>query len=233
MVLFEAESAPIPDLREVAPALPPEVGRRLYERLRDEDARVRLEGGAETFADALCELIAEWDHDPHSLMLRTTCLLVADLIEQGWDFQIGIDRVTLKPPGLEPGPGITREEIKQRIRRALRAGRDRQLQEPSVRQFIQRMERPFRRAQGRFSIFDVIDDGRELERQCLKTRQLPREVQERQLARLIDPVVVACETGAKCTATGLSRIDIWRYFRHTWSLEIPVDPGATTAAADP
>src|SRR5262249_32773645 len=30
---------------------------------------------------------------------------------------------------------------------------------------------------------------------------------------------------AKCSVTGLNRIDIWRYFRHTWSLEYRPIPG--------
>src|SRR5271166_1395354 len=215
----------MPDLREVTPALPPEVQRRLFGRLRAEQDRLIDAGKPETFATALRELIDEWDHDPYSLMLRTTCLLVADLIDQGWEFAIGTDRVTLRPPGLVPGPGASPEQIKDRIRRALQAGRTRQLQEPSVRHFIGRMERVVARAEGRSSIADLIDDGRELERQLLKLRRLPREDQERHLRRLVDPVVEVCETGSKCSNTGLNRIDIWRYFRHTWSLEYRPIPG--------
>lgn len=219
------DSDQIPEIREVAPDLPPEVRRLLYGRLQDEYARFARDGGSESFADALRQLINEWDHEPHSLMLRTTCLLVADLIEQGWDFQIATDRVLLKPPGLVPGPDASVTEIKERIRRALRVGRDRQIQEPSVRQFIRRMERPFRRAEGRYSIADLIDDGRELERRFLKLKRLSGEDRDRELARLIDPVVEVCETGSKCEITGLNRIDIWRYFRHTWSLEYRPIPG--------
>jgi hypothetical protein len=158
-------------------------------------------------------------------MLRTTCLLVADLIDQGWEFDIGTDRVTLRPPALAPGPGVSRQQVKERIRRALQAGRTRQLQEPSVRQFIRRMERVVARAEGRSSIANVIDDGRELERLLLKLRRLSQEEQEQGLGRLIDPVVEVCENGSKCAITGLNRIDIWRYFRHTWSLEYRSIPG--------
>jgi hypothetical protein len=223
--MFEPIPEQIPDLREVAPALPPEVSERLYRRLRGEHARLILAGVPDTFSEALRQLVDEWNDDPHSLMLRTTCLLVADLIDQGWDFRIGDDRVTLKPPGLVPGVGVTREQIKDRIRRSLQAGRTRQLQEPSVKVFIRRMERLTPRAEGRTSIADLIDDGRELERQLLKLRRLPRDEQEKRLARLIDPVVEVCEPGTKCQFTGLNTIDIWRYFRHTWSLEYRPIPG--------
>jgi hypothetical protein len=215
----------MPELREVAPTLPPDVRKRLYGRFREEHERLRREGTPQTFADALRQLVGEWEHDPHSLQLRTTCLLVADLIDQEWVCEIYTDRVMLKPPSLTPGPGLTREQIKERVRRALRAGRDRQLEELSVRQFIRRMERPFKRPEGRYSIFDLIDDGRELERRFLKLKRLPRDEQEAELERLVKPVVEVCETGAKCQITGLNRIDIWRYFRHTWSLEYRPIPG--------
>ena len=34
-----------------------------------------------------------------------------------------------------------------------------------------------------------------------------------------------CESGTKCAITGLNRMDIWRYFRHTWSLDYRSIPG--------
>lgn len=160
MALNEIELEEIPQVREVAPTLPPEVRQRLYGRLREEHARLHREGMPESFADALRELVREWAQDPYSLKLGAICLLVADLIDQGWQFELGADRVSLKPPGLEPDPNLTPEQIKERIRRSLRAGRDRQLEVPSVRQFIRRMERSFRRAEGRYSVLDLIDDGR-------------------------------------------------------------------------
>jgi hypothetical protein len=38
-------------------------------------------------------------------------------------------------------------------------------------------------------------------------------------------VIEICEAGAKCPTTGLSLIDIWRYFRHTWAHEYRSIPG--------
>jgi hypothetical protein len=59
----------------------------------------------------------------------------------------------------------------------------------------------------------------------LKLRRLSKEEQEKELARLVEPVIEVCESGTKCAITGLNRIDIWRYFRHTWSLEYRPIPG--------
>ena len=38
-------------------------------------------------------------------------------------------------------------------------------------------------------------------------------------------MVELCDEDAKCDVTGLRLIDIWRYFRHTWSLEYRSTPG--------
>jgi hypothetical protein len=223
--MYAKEGQPIPELRQVAPMLPPEAQRRLFGRLREEYARLQTTKDFGTFADALRQLINEWEHDRHSLILRTTCLLVADLLDQGWDIHIGDDRVVMKPPGLAAGPDVTPQQVKARVRSTLRVGRDRQLEEPSVRQFIRRMERPVKRAEGKYCILSLIDDGRELERQFLKLRRFSMAEQEERLREIIDPVVEICESGKKCTVTGLNLIDIWRYFRHTWSLEYRPSPG--------
>src|SRR5208337_1653480 len=45
------------------------------------------------------------------------------------------------------------------------------------------------------------------------------------LKTIIDPLIEVCDEDAKCSITGLRLIDIWRYFRHTWSLEYRPIPG--------
>lgn len=222
---FDVEPDVLPELREVVPMLPPESRDRLFGRLRVEHSRHVETKAHEAFSNVLRRVAHEWDRDPKHLKLRAVCLLVADLIDQGWAFTIGDDRVQLRPPGFEGALGETREDIKHRIRKGLQAGRLRQLQEPSVRQFIQRMERPFRRPEGKHSIASVIDNGAELERLFLKMRRLPQEEQERAASRIIDPVIEPCIAGDRCRYTGLNLIDIWRYFRHTWSLEYRSVPG--------
>ncbi|MBS3650440.1 DUF4338 domain-containing protein [Pseudaminobacter sp. 19-2017] len=54
---------------------------------------------------------------------------------------------------------------------------------------------------------------------------MPASERDPVLARLIDPIIEVCETGAKCPDTGISLIDIWRYFRHTWAHEYRAIPG--------
>ena len=42
-------------------------------------------------------------------------------------------------------------------------------------------------------------------------------------------MIEVCDEDAKCSITGLRLIDIWRYFRHTWSLEYRSIPGRQLA----
>ncbi len=224
-VKFDIEPDALPELRELVPTLPPASRDRLFGRLRVEHTRYIEDKTREAFSNVLRRVAAEWELDPKHLAIRAVCLLVADLIDQGWAFKIGDDRVQLRPPGVEGALGETRDDIKHRIRKGLQAGRLRQLQEPSVRLFLERMERVVRRPEGKHSIASVIDNGPELERLFLKLRRLPAAEQERGAARIIDPVIEPCIAGKKCEYTGLNLIDIWRYFRHTWSLEYRSIPG--------
>ena len=45
------------------------------------------------------------------------------------------------------------------------------------------------------------------------------------LLQLVRPVVHLCDDTVRCEHTGLRLMDIWRYFRHGWSLEYRSIPG--------
>ncbi|MGE0232180.1 MAG: Druantia anti-phage system protein DruA, partial [Flavobacteriaceae bacterium] len=187
---------------------------------------LKLEGDAgSNFADALRRLARQWVDDVPSLELRTILLLTADLYEQGWSIRLAPDHFLFEPPGLTRGEASIRE-VKHRVQRSLQVGRERQLREPSVRQFIARMERTSPRAGGASaSIFDLIDDGNALADALAAVRELPASKRKAALRKVINPVVEYCEAGARCADTGLNLIDIWRYFRHTWSHEYRSIPG--------
>jgi hypothetical protein len=178
------------------------------------------------FADELRDLARRYIDDGDSLKLRTVCLLVADLSEQGW--QVAFDRHTMlfQPPGLLRDNAETVDDIKERVRNALQAARRRQLREPSVRAFLQRTEtRRNRVGAGKASIFDLIDDGADLAAAFGRVNALPEGERDAALAKLIDPVIEVCEAGVRCRDTGLPLNDIWRYFRHTWAHEYRSIPG--------
>lgn len=207
-------------IRAMTPTLEPRDQRRLLNVLR-------IEGGAEAnFSEALRRLARQWMDDVPSLELRTTLLLTADLLDQGWTIRLATDHFVFEPPGLARGNDVTIMAVKERVQRTLRVGRERQLREPSVRAFIARMEKTASRAGGPpVSIADLIDDGSDLADALVAVRQLPERQQEAALKRVIDPQVEVCEAGLRCADTGLPLLDIWRYFRHTWSHEYRSIPG--------
>lgn len=187
----------------------------------------RLYAGVEAkFADALRRLSREWIDDGDSLELRTITLLVADLVEQGWGIRPTGDHFIFEPPGLAFGANEDVMAVKARVQASLRLTRDRQLREPSVRAFLQRVERPVARVGDvPKSIADLIDDGDDLATALEAVRLLPEDKRLAALKRVVDPVIEVCEAGLRCADTGLPLIDIWRYFRHTWSHEYRSIPG--------
>ena len=87
------------------------------------------------------------------------------------------------------------------------------------------MHRIVPRTVGRSSIADVIDDGAQLAEQLERSIYMAPRQAVAFLKTVIDPVIEVCDEDAKCSITGLRLIDIWRYFRHTWSLEYRPIPG--------
>lgn len=178
------------------------------------------------FAENLRKLARGYIDDGDSVKLRAICLVVADLLEQGWQVGFEDGGLQFRPPGIEQLAGQTVEDVKARIRSALNAARRRQLEEPSVSDFIRRMERRTARGLfGRTSVLDIVDQGAELADQLAAVNQLSGVARENALARLIDPVVEICQAGKRCPDTGLLLNDIWRYFRHTWAHEYRPIPG--------
>lgn len=178
------------------------------------------------FADEIRGLARKYIDDGDSLKLRTVCLLVADLFEQGWQISSANGSIVFEPPGLTRHGEETVDDIKSRVRNALLAARRRQLDEPSVRQFFDRTERKRSRSgSGKASIIDLIDNGANLARKFRDIASLPDCDREAALAAIVDPVIEVCGAGKRCRDTGLFLNDIWRYFRHTWAHEYRSIPG--------
>lgn len=205
--------------RAFSPFLAPAERKELHEVLRFSGA------STPSFADELRSLARRYVDDGDSLKLRTVCLLVADLFEQGWDVSFEADQILFAPPGIARGADETIDDIKARVRQALQAARLRQLQEPSVRSFFDRVEKRKTRGGHKASVVDLIDNGADLARECRNIAKLPEGDREAALAALIRPEIEICDASARCADTGLPLNDIWRYFRHTWAHEYRSIPG--------
>lgn len=148
--------------------------------------------------------------------------VLVDLADQGWAVTTDDSgKVSVAPPIGSADPIAE----KQRVRRQELIKRDEQLSTPSVHRFIRSMERP-REFRGAFvSIFNLMRDGKELA-SALRTIAAEAAADPSLLATVIDPYVQVVSE-ERCTQTGLRLMDIWRYFRHTWSNQYTSTPGRT------
>jgi len=138
-----------------------------------------------------------------------------DLVHQGWTVLLDRQGPLFQPPDVE----LDRVAEKERIRRQELVRRDQQLQSASVRRFVRDMERR-RIFRGRpVSIFDLMRDGRDL------LRALDEQTDHADVPAVAPYIQVADDSS--CEHTGLRLLDVWRYFRHTWSNAYSSVPGRT------
>lgn len=146
----------------------------------------------------------------HPILAAASHTLI-DLVDQGWI--ITVDRLgpMLSPPEVSGNKDAERT----RVRRQEHVRRDEQLRKPSVRRFLEGMERAHQHGDHAISVFNLMRDGRELSDSLASTED-PGSV--------IKPYVQIVD-GSICEITGFRLHDIWRYFRHTWSNAYSTVPG--------
>lgn len=161
-------------------------------------------------------LRSEAEAEGSSSEARATFHVLADLTAAGWTITCADSTVCMVPPSLD---GMSVAGAKEAIRRALAVGRKAQLAEQSTRRFIDSMhvERVFHGE--RVSILDLADDGPSLAAALADCGDRPDTV--------VRPYLQAVMAKARCEHTGILLTDIWRYFRHTWSLTYRPTPGRT------
>ena len=123
-----------------------------------------------------------------------------------------------------PWRSITiRAAEKARVRRQELVKRDAQLGQAAVQKFIRSMERS-RVFNGKFtSVFSLMRDGREL---ADALRNAHEQASIEALATVVDPYLQFVSSDeSTCPLTGLRLMDIWRYFRHTWTNQYTSVPG--------
>lgn len=206
------------EVRTVTPYLPPEILSKLCAYIRTKQEQ------GESLRASLRSLDQKWRDEAWSLQLRTTALVLADLLDQGWKITAYDRSIELVPPGLRSG-AETAEDAKLRLRDALRVGRQRQLLDPSTQKFLGRVMAQRWRGGVKSSVLDLVDNGAELARLLRAARDQPHEARIRELRRIIRPSVEVVTEDSRCETTGLRLMDIWRFFRHTWSLEYRSIPG--------
>lgn len=208
-----------PVIRTIQPHLPRPVMVKLnafIETKRDE--------GVPHISKLLRKLAEDWRNEAWALELRATALVLADLMDQGWTVAPADNRIHLGPPGMRVN-GESAEDAKRRLRESLQLGQERQLNHPSVSRFLHHFSGKASHNKIRSSALDVVDDGAALAKALAHIASLSDDKALEALRGVIDPVIEVCDDDARCELTGIRLLDLWRYFRHTWSLEYRSIPG--------
>ncbi len=164
---------------------------------------------------------------PWSLAVEAAFRLFADLLQQGWAVEVHRGEIWATAPLATTADGESLDSVKGRLRDALVAAKSTQLSDPAVRDFLRRMETPRLLRDRRVSILDLIDDGQSLAVEMTAAAALPPSERGVELDRIVRPVLQFATAAKNCEITGLPLLDVWRYFRHTWSLEYRPTPGRT------
>ena len=161
--------------------------------------------------------------DSEDVGLRAATSVLTDLAAHGWSVNVdgGCVEVMAPPQDSDAATEKARVQSQELLKR------NEQLRVPSVRRFVTAMERP-REHGGRFvSIFSLMRDGGELAAGLGALGSRPHT--DGGLRKLLDPYVQIVDSTTRCQLTGLRLMDIWRYFRHTWSNQYTSTPGRTMA----
>lgn len=189
--------------------------------------KVRRDEGADEAIEALrAEFVAAATASRRAdrQVLLAAGLVVTDLATQGWIIRVRGERVDIRPPE----PVTDKGAEKARVRRQELIKRNAQLRRPSVQRFLDSMERQ-RLQNGQYvSIYSLMRDGRELSEGLREARAHLNNGWADALSKLVDPYLqFVTSEGAACSFTGLRLMDVWRYFRHTWTNQYTSVPGRT------
>lgn len=155
---------------------------------------------------------------PHALRIKVAAALLRDLMQIGWEFHINSHWISVRPP-----KALSPADRKASIRQQLLFGRDDQLSEYSNRRFIFALEKPSKYSSSK-PVTDLIADGRRLSEQIEAIKALTTNQQPEALKRVCQPYLQLV-TEERDQYTNIRLIDVWRYFRHSWSTRYRSSPG--------
>jgi hypothetical protein len=170
-------------------------------------------------------LASLFQNERRDIAAAATSLILADLHLQGWRMRVDGRRLWVIPPIATAMEGERAETAKFRLKNWLLAGRNDQIADPAVQAFITRMQVPRLFKDRRVSVLNLVDDGHSLSTALAGCALLPPSQRAGELARVIDPQLEVIDAQSTCNQTGLSLLDVWRFFRHTWSIEYRPTPG--------
>jgi hypothetical protein len=171
------------------------------------------------------KLAAQFQRRNLDLAAAAVSHVLADLHLQGWRMQVDGHQLWVIPPLADVTHGERTETVKARLKDWLLAGRSAQISDPAVQAFIVKMQTPRVFQKSRMSVLDLVDDGHALAAELSEVARQPPSKRALMLNRIVRPRLEIVDAQSICSETGLPLLDVWRYFRHTWSIEYRPTPG--------
>ena len=148
-----------------------------------------------------------------SLKFKTFCSLLADLVDLGWSIEITRKGFEISPPKY-----VKSDEAKIKARNSNWRAAENDIRNLQDVTFINKLRKPPVGSKNK-SIDLLVDNGDELKKLFEKVNSLKDENKKVEaLKKIIKPEIQHCFLDETCSFTGLRLMDIWRYFRLTWSM---------------
>lgn len=184
----------------------------------------------------MAEREAIWAHRSQALngqshAYEAAARLLVDLRLLKWSVRAdtyGLELESPPHPRLGPKTPAAIRDSKEALRRELAPALNQQFSDPTVRKFIDELERPARGSR-RKSITLLIADGAELLNRLGDALGSSGDLRTNDLRTAVQPYLQLLpgegEPGQRDEFTGIPLADIWRYFRYTWSIPQTAIPG--------
>jgi hypothetical protein len=153
--------------------------------------------------------------------LIAALLLLRDLLQIGWTLAIQGTEIRLHRKALSDD----KAEAKQQIRQSMMFERKESMNGASVRSFIRDMEKVRHHNGQDVSVLSLVADGIQLHTGLTEAAALPEAERLIRLKETVKPYLHLVEGDLRDPFTNLRLIDIWRYFRLTWSTPYRPTPG--------
>lgn len=211
----------------VAKVLPAHMGEdwRLFNPCIDDDGTTYAElcGLARLPREAALAQLSAFSRDAdrntlNGLKAKVAATLLRDLLSMGWEVRASAHHIYVRPR--QPADPVGRKAL---ARQQLLFGRNDQLSEDSHRRFLFGAERPSKYSSCK-PMTDLIADGRRLAEQLMPIASAPRDQRAEMLSRICQPYLQLV-SDERDEFTNQRLIDIWRYFRHSWSTRYRSSPG--------
>lgn len=166
------------------------------------------------------ELVKNNDEPLEGLRYLSALSVLRDLLAQEWRIKLGFDNLVKLAP-----PKSRSNESKFHLRQQLQVERNTQLKVGSVEKFIKRMENKKLYMNKKIDVSDLLGDSNLLYQGFKKMAEEKDQNQRYELSKKVVSPYLQLVTNERCSFTGYKLMDIWRYFRYTWSIPYKSTPG--------